>query len=116
MARIHEPAGWTSRFREIVLAVDARLHDLRPDNEVPSTDLPRDDYRVNQVSGARLRLTGSDGVVYPNVHAPDGACVGLLHPDCAVDPVQGRHLDYHWNGTVIDFYRGVDTGQVCRIV
>ena len=70
MARIHEPAGWTSRFREIVLAVDARLHDLRPDNEVPSTDLPRDDYRVNQVSGARLRLTGSDGVVYPSVHGP----------------------------------------------
>ena len=29
MARTNEPAGWTSQFREIVLSVDARLHDIR---------------------------------------------------------------------------------------
>ncbi|MET0429041.1 MAG: RES family NAD+ phosphorylase [Microvirga sp.] len=116
MARTHEPAGWTSRFREIVLTVDARLHDLRPDTEAPSIDLPSDDYHANQVLGAGLRLAGSDGVVHPSVRAPHGECVGLFHPDCAAHPVQGRHLDYHWNGTVIDFYRDLDTGQVYRIV
>ncbi|MEQ9609249.1 MAG: RES family NAD+ phosphorylase, partial [Kiloniellaceae bacterium] len=30
MARTHEPEGWTSQFREIVLDVTADLHDLRP--------------------------------------------------------------------------------------
>ena len=29
MAATNEPAGWTSQFRELVLTVDARLHDLR---------------------------------------------------------------------------------------
>jgi len=116
MVRTDEPAGWTSQFREIVLAVNARLHDLRPDNEAPSIDLPPDDYHANQVLGARLRLAGSDGVIYPSVRAPNGECVGLFHPDCAANPVQGRHLDYHWNGTTIDFYRDADTGQVYQIV
>jgi hypothetical protein len=116
MARTHEPAGWTSQFREIVLAVNARLHDLRPDDEAPWIDLPADDYHANQVLVARLRLAGSNGVVYPSVRAAGGECVGLFYPDCAANPVQGRHLDYHWNGKAIDFYRDVDTGQVYRIV
>jgi hypothetical protein len=29
MARTNEAAGWTSQFREIIIGIDARLHDLR---------------------------------------------------------------------------------------
>jgi hypothetical protein len=30
--------------------------------------------------------------------------------------VQGRHLDYHWNGRRVDLYRDAGSGQVYRIV
>jgi hypothetical protein len=42
--------------------------------------------------------------------------VGVFYPDCAANPIQGRHLDYHWNGTTVDLYRNANTGQVYRIV
>jgi hypothetical protein len=99
MAATNEQAGWVSQFREIVLTVDARLHDLR------SKPLDPPSYGETQVLGARLRAAGSDGVVYRSVRWSQGECVGLFYPDCARNPVQGRHLDYHWDGTQVDLYR-----------
>ncbi|WP_369414410.1 RES family NAD+ phosphorylase [Microvirga puerhi] len=115
MARTNEPAGWTSQFREIVLDVSARLHDLRSQAGSWGLLLP-DNYEASQALGFRLRATGSDGVVYPSVRYPDGECVGVFYPDRAANPIQGRHLDYHWNGTTVDLYRDANTGQVYRIV
>ncbi|PVE21933.1 hypothetical protein DC522_24015 [Microvirga sp. KLBC 81] len=115
MARTNEPAGWTSQFREIVLDVNAQLHDLRNKAGSSGLLLP-DDYGASQALGSRLRATRSDGVVYPSVRYPGGECVGLFYPDCAANPIQGRHLDYHWNGTTVDLYRDANTGQVYRIV
>lgn len=115
MARTKEPAGWTSQFREIVLDVDAQLHDLRSKAGSWELLLP-DDYGASQALGSQLRASGSDGVVYPSVRYPGGECVGLFYPDCAAPPLQGRHLDYHWNGTTVDLYRDASTGQVYRIV
>ena len=47
---------------------------------------------------------------------PGGECVGLFHPDSAADPVQGRHLDYHWDGERVDLYRDLSGGEVYRIL
>jgi RES domain len=116
MARTNEPAGWTSQFREILLDVNAQLHDLRGDTAVQSGLLLPDDYEASQALGSQLRATGSDGVVYPSVRYPAGECVGVFYPDCTANPIQGRHLDYHWNGTTVDLYRNANTGQVYRIV
>lgn len=116
MARTSELAGWTSQFREIVLDVNARLHDLRGGDAAHSAVLEPNDYSASQTLGAQLRAAGSDGVVYPCVRYEGGECVGLLYPDCAADPRQGRHLDYHWDGTRVDLYRVAGTGQVYRIV
>lgn len=116
MARTSEPAGWTSQFREIVLSVAARLHDLRGGNPAHAPALDPDDYAPAQRLGAALRAAGSDGVAYPSVRRQDGECVGLFYPDLAADPVQGRHLDYHWDGARVDFYRDAGSGQVYRIV
>lgn len=123
MAATRQPPGWTSQFREIVLAIDARLHDLRGSAEAPlnfDTDraaiLDPDDYRAGQALGAALRRTGSDGVAYPSVRCEGGECAGLFYPDLAADPVQGRHLEYHWNGERVDLYRDAATGLVTRIV
>lgn len=115
MARTAETPGWTSQFRELVLTIDATLHDLRGEAAGAGPCLLPDDYAAAQALGAKLRREGSDGVVYPSVRRPDGTCVGLLWPDRATLPVQGRHLDYHWNGVRVDFYREAGTGRVFRI-
>ena len=82
----------------------------------PIPALDPDDYKVSQTLGAALRAEGSNGIVYPSVRCEGGECVGLFYPDLASNPVPGRHLDYHWNGERVDFYRDNATGQVYRIV
>ena len=88
MARTKEPAGWTSQFREIVLDVDATLHDLRGGAPAYATALDPDDYSASQALGASLQAAGSDGVAYPSVRC-DRECVGRFIP---TQSVQGRHL------------------------
>ena len=113
MAATAQPPGWTSQFREITLQVDAHLHDIRGLDA--SALLDPDDYATANQIGAALRGIGSDGLVYPSVRG-DGDCVGLFFPDLAQHPVQGRHLDYHWNGTSVDMIRDATNDTVFRIV
>ncbi len=115
MAATAQPAGWTSQFREIVLDVNATLHDLR-DLEPTNAVLAPDDYTAGQALGLQLRLLGSNGVVYPSVRHPGGTCAGLFYPDSAALPTQGRHLDYHWDGARVDYYRDAGSKQVFRVL
>ena len=115
MARTCEPAGWTSQFRELVLDIDARLHDLGGGDPELAPALAADSYAESQALGAALRAAGSDGVTYPSLRDPGGRCAGLFYPDGASLPSQGRHLDYHWDGARVDLYRDASNGQVFRI-
>ena len=108
--------GWTSQFREIVLDVDAELHDIRPLGAEAAPVLDPADYAASQALGIGLRALGSAGIAYPSVRCPGGECAGLFYPDGASHPVQGRHLDYHWNGERVDLYRDRSAGEVFRIV
>jgi hypothetical protein len=113
LAKTNESPGWTSQFREIVLTVETRLHDLRGTPRNPSN------YDEDQALGAKLRAAGSDGIVYQSVRWPQGECVGLFYPDCARNALQGRHLDYHWDGSRVDLYRTLKadgTHQLFRII
>ncbi|MEH3116377.1 MAG: RES family NAD+ phosphorylase [Methylorubrum populi] len=110
-----EPEGWTSQFREIVLDVDLRAHDLRGDPARFGEALTPDSYVESQALAADLRAAGSDGIAYPSCRQPGGECVALFYPDLAANPIQGRHLDYHWNGARVDFYRELGSGAVYRI-
>jgi RES domain len=114
MAKTRESPGWTSQFREIVLTVEARLHDLRAAPRNPSN------YAEDQALGTKLRAAGSNGVVYRSVRWPQGECVGLFYPDCAQNAVQARHLEYHWDGSRVDLYRTLKadgtTRQLFRII
>nr|WP_226561634.1 RES family NAD+ phosphorylase [Salipiger thiooxidans] len=113
MAATAEEPGWTSQFRELILDVDADLHDLRPIE--PPDLLDPDDYGPAQAFGSALRAAGGDGIVYPSVRG-DGECAGLFYPDLAQAPVQGRHLDYHWDGDTVDLVRDATDGTVYRVV
>ena len=116
MARTAEPAGWTSQFREIILKVHADLHDLRADAAALGPCLDPDSYEAAQQLAATLRGSGSDGIAYPSVRQPGGECVALFYPDCASSPVQGRHIDYHWNGKRVDLVREAGSGAVFRVI
>jgi len=116
MARTKEPAGWTSQFREILLDISARLHDLRGRDVRHRTALDPGDYSESQALGALLRVAGSNGVIYPSLRFDGGECVGLFFPDLASKPVQGRHLDYHWDGARVDLFRDQSDGRVYRLV
>lgn len=116
MARTNEAPGWTSQFREIVMDIDARLHDLRAEDGRFKQAVDPDDYSTSQTLGRQLRTAGSNGVAYPSVRREGGECAGLFYPDLATNAVQGRHLDYHWDGGSVDLYRSTGTGEVFRIV
>ncbi|MCB1498004.1 MAG: RES family NAD+ phosphorylase [Bauldia sp.] len=115
MARTAEEPGWTSQFREILLDVAAPLHDIRGGDVGYADILDPDRHAAAQALGAALRRSGSDGVVYPSARHSGGECVGLFYPDGAAHAVQGRHLDYHWDGSRVDFYRDRGAGKVYRI-
>ena len=115
MACTREAPGWTSQFRELVMDLGATLHDLRGDNPPVAPALDPNDYAESQRLAASLRVSGSDGVAYPSARDPEGQCAGLFYPDCARNPVQGRHLDYHWDGRRVDLYRNAGNGDVFRV-
>lgn len=116
MAATKQPAGWTSQFREIVLTVEADLHDLRSEESSAAPELDPEDYAASQAMAVALRNAGSDGLVYPSVRRAIGTCVALFYPDCASNPAQGRHLDYHWDGKRVDLVRDAGAGEVFRVV
>jgi len=115
MAATDEAPGWTSQFREIMLDIGGRLHDIA-DVAGNAALLAPDDYGASQRFGAALKALGSEGVRYPSVRAAGGFCVALFFPDLAAHVVQGRHLDYHWNGERVDLLRDAGSGTVYRIV
>lgn len=112
MARTAEAPGWTSQFRELLMDVRAGLHDLRNGAEALLDPV---DYAAAQAVGVALHRAGAEGVVYPSVHHAGGECVGLFYPDLALNVVQARHLDYHWNGVRVDYVRDAGTRDVFAV-
>ena len=116
MLRTREAPGWTSQFREIVLSVSADLHDLRGQAAALAPVLDPLDYSAAQALAGNLRAAGSNGIVYPSVRHASGEGAALFYPDGAASPVQGRHLDYHWDGQKVDLVRDTGSGAVFRVV
>lgn len=115
MASTRQAPGWTSQFRELVMGLDAALHDLRGGNPVLAPTLDPESYTAAQSLARDLRVAGSNGLVYPSVRDPGGECAALFYPDLASKPVQGGHLDYHWDGTRVDLVRDAGGGKVFRV-
>lgn len=115
MAATNEAPGWTSQFREIVLEIDATLHDVRGGDPAFALLCDPDDYAAPKALGRALSAQGSDGIAYPSVRHPSGECAGLFWPDVAANPRQGRHLDYHWDGSRVDHVREPSSGNVWRV-
>ncbi len=80
------------------VAVDARLHDLRPADAAPASIHSPDSYAASQALGAQLHAQGSAGVVYRSVRQPRGQCVGLFQPRAASRCLHAAYLLYAWDG------------------
>lgn len=78
------------------VAVDARLHDLRPEAYALLHD--PDDYGASRRMGHALHAEGSAGVVYRSVRRPGGQCVGLFSPRGASRCLHAAVLLYAWDG------------------
>jgi RES domain len=116
MARTAEAPGWSSQFREIVLSVGADAHDLRGAKAANHPTLDPGSHEASQGLALNLKANGADGIVYPSARHQSGECAGLFYPDCASYSVQGRHLDYHWDGERVDLVRNAGSGEVFRVV
>jgi hypothetical protein len=87
------------------VAIDARLHDLRPAAAVPPAVYDPDDYTAARALGARLLAAGSAGVAYRSVRQPRGQNVGLFAPPGASQCLHAAHLLYAWDGQAfVDIY------------
>lgn len=80
------------------VAVDARLHDLRPAGAVADDVYDPSDYSAARRLGAQLHAAGSAGVVYRSVRQPRGQCVGLFSPQGASRCLHAAYLLYAWDG------------------
>jgi RES domain len=84
--------------------VDARFHDLRGGDPRWRACLDPARYDASRELGRQLRAGGSNGVVYPSVRRAGGQCLGAFRPKAVGIPVQGRHLQYQWDGRRISRY------------
>ena len=80
------------------VAIDARLHDLRPHGAVNAAVFDADHYAAAQALGRTLHGAGSAGVAYRSVRRAAGFCVGLLKPRGASQCLQVAVLLYAWDG------------------
>lgn len=91
------------------VAIDARLHDLRPEGAADPSVMSAHDYGASRRLARELRDAGSDGVVYRSVRHPAGECVGLFRPRGASRCVHAAYLLYAWDGTrFADVYEKLD--------
>jgi len=80
------------------VAIDARLHDLRPPGVAGAAVFDRDDYGAARSLGAALHKAGSAGVAYRSVRHARGQCVGLYRPRGASGCLHAAYLLYAWDG------------------
>jgi len=99
MKATDEPAG-DRRHRELVTRVVGDLFVVEEGGCLEPAS-----WAAGQELGRRILAEGGNGVVYPSVRYPRGQACALFYPDLVVPPVvQGRTLQYHWNGTDMDRY------------
>jgi RES domain len=91
-------------MRVLTGRIGALLHDIRGANQRWAPLLDPASYVASRDFGRELRAAGSNGIVYPSVRRTGGQCIGAFRPKAVGLPVQGRHLQYHWDGSRISRY------------
>jgi len=99
MRATEEPAG-DRQHRELVARVSGDLFVVDGGGS-----LAPDSWAAGQQLGREILAEGGNGVVYPSVRFPQGRACALFYPDLITLPViQGRTLQYHWDGVEMTRY------------
>lgn len=106
--------GWFSQFRQLIIAIDHRFHDLRGAASFGDALSP-DDYTGSQALARRLRSAGSDGILFPSVRDTAGQCIAAFWPDVVGLPTPGGAFAYHFDGSIIDLVRDETSREVWRL-
>ena len=91
-------------MRVLTGRIGTTFHDIRGGDRRWTALLDPDSYVASRACGRELRARGSNGIVYPSVRRAGGQCVGAFRPKAVGLPIQGRHLQYHWDGSRISRY------------
>lgn len=86
-------------MRVYLAFLDGNLHDVR--KGAPPAIYHPHDYSASQAFGRRLRLEGSNGIIFNSVRDPGGTCVAVFRPRLLSECRQERHLTYQWDGECI---------------
>ena len=99
MRETDEPAG-DRQHRELVASVRGELTVIDDPRYLDPVT-----WMASQALGREILADGGNGVVYRSVRYPRGRCCALFFPDLITLPViQGRHLQYHWDGREMTRY------------
>ena len=91
-------------MRVLTGRIGTSFHDIRGGHPSWTPLLDPDSYVASRDLGRRLRAAGSNGIVYPSARWSGGQCIGAFRPNAVGLPIQGRHLQYHWDGNRISRY------------
>ena len=80
------------------VAIDAKLHELRPAGAVPVAVYDAADYSTARALGGKLFQAQSHGVVYNSVRREGGHNLGLFKPRGASRCEHAAFLLYAWDG------------------
>lgn len=83
-------------MRVYLARLDGELHDVR--KGAPAEIHDPGQYSAGQALGRRLRLEGSNGIIFNSVRDEGGTCVAVFRPRLLSDCRQERHLTYQWDG------------------
>jgi hypothetical protein len=88
-------------MRSYLADVAAHFHDIRGRRALMPDIYDSDSYVSSQVLGRKLKLNGSNGIVYDSVRHPGGECLAIYRPRLIQNLRQGVHLRYVWDGARI---------------
>lgn len=91
----------TEAMRVLVGAIAADFVDAAAEPDSPALLAP-DSYDRARAWSASQRAAGADGVAFPSVRDPGGACIGAFRPRVVGPPTPERVLHYRWNGSRVD--------------
>jgi hypothetical protein len=86
------------------------FHDLRGGDPNFARFLDPDSYAESQALAARLLASGSNGLVYPCVRAPQSECVACFRPALVAGVKTAGHYEFRWQSGAEPIVRRIAHG------
>lgn len=99
--RASQEAPTLIQMREYIAKIQKPLIDMSDSQYNTYLQPDPNSYPISQAFARELKQTNAYGMYYPSVRDQEGNCVAIFRPPALTIPIQGRHLDYIWDGKTI---------------